>query len=156
MHRLLEPQVPTCVLFGWKFSPWELRGLWLVAIVIFSQKINFKIPFFDNLQLFFKIFTNLCCIFICTLVSNTCYLITFVLFKNFAFQSPRLLCYYNVTIDVPRRPHLIHLRNRIMIIVLVKCQYYIGLLIIIMLIQNALFYIWLTFKNKSNQFFGVF
>jgi hypothetical protein len=30
----LEPWVPSCVLFGWWFSPWELWEYWLIHIVV--------------------------------------------------------------------------------------------------------------------------
>jgi hypothetical protein len=33
LHMQLEPWIPTCVHFGWWFSPWELWGNWLVHIV---------------------------------------------------------------------------------------------------------------------------
>jgi hypothetical protein len=33
LHMQLEPGVPPCVFFVWKFSPWELWGYWLVHIV---------------------------------------------------------------------------------------------------------------------------
>jgi hypothetical protein len=35
LHIELEPWVPpSCVLFGWWLSPWELWGYWLVHIVV--------------------------------------------------------------------------------------------------------------------------
>jgi hypothetical protein len=38
MH--LEPWVPSCVHFGWWFSPWELWGYWLVHIVFPSMGLQ--------------------------------------------------------------------------------------------------------------------
>jgi hypothetical protein len=34
LHMQLEPWVPSCVLFGWWFSPWELCWVWLVDVVL--------------------------------------------------------------------------------------------------------------------------
>jgi hypothetical protein len=35
LHMKLEPWVPTCVLFNWWFSPWELGGTdWLILLFL--------------------------------------------------------------------------------------------------------------------------
>jgi hypothetical protein len=34
LHIQLEPWVPSCVLFGWWFSPRELWDYWLVHVVV--------------------------------------------------------------------------------------------------------------------------
>jgi hypothetical protein len=34
LHMQLEPWVPTCVVFGWWSSPWELCWYWLVHIIV--------------------------------------------------------------------------------------------------------------------------
>jgi len=34
LHMRLEPRNPPCVFFGWRFSPWELRGVCLVDVVV--------------------------------------------------------------------------------------------------------------------------
>jgi hypothetical protein len=39
LHMRLEPWVPPYVLFCWWFSPWELRGYWLVHICCSSYGI---------------------------------------------------------------------------------------------------------------------
>jgi hypothetical protein len=40
LHMQLEPCVPPCVRFGWWFNPWELRGVWLVDIVVLPMGLQ--------------------------------------------------------------------------------------------------------------------
>ena len=46
LHMQLEPWVPSCVLFGWWFSLWELSVVRLVDIVLFSYRVIIPIRFF--------------------------------------------------------------------------------------------------------------
>ena len=36
----LEPWVSPCVLFGWRFSPWEFWAVWLVNIVVLPMGLQ--------------------------------------------------------------------------------------------------------------------
>ena len=40
LYMQLEPWVPPCVLFGWWFSPWELRGVRLADIVVLPMGLQ--------------------------------------------------------------------------------------------------------------------
>jgi hypothetical protein len=59
LHRWLEPWVPPCVLFGWRFSPWELWGVWLVDSVVLPmvwQTPSAPSVFFSNSSMNVKTF----------------------------------------------------------------------------------------------------
>ena len=40
LHMQLETWVPPCVLLDWWFSPWELRGIWLVDILVLPMGLQ--------------------------------------------------------------------------------------------------------------------
>ena len=40
LHLQLEPWVPSCVLFGWWVSPWDLWGVWLVNIIVLPMGLQ--------------------------------------------------------------------------------------------------------------------
>jgi hypothetical protein len=47
LHMQLEPWVLPCILFGWRFSPWELWVYWLVHIVVANPFSSFR-PFSNS------------------------------------------------------------------------------------------------------------